>query len=163
MDARQVLELVDGRLRGRDPELVLELPRGRDAHAELLRLDLLLREVIEWVRAACVRPHVRERDLLRRTLLQEKLSVGRPEHEGGEGAMQEALVDVLHQVAYIIQIALGAHARHNSHSSGKKEHTGLLVGCTNSIVLFVHQDTPLVHQPRLLGIVARQINVSERR
>ena len=97
--AREVLEAVDGRLAGRDAELVLELAARGDAHAALARLLALGGEVVERVRAARVRPHVRERDLLRRALLQEQLPVARPEDERGEGAVQEALVDVLHQVA----------------------------------------------------------------
>lgn len=99
MNASEVLELVDGRLTGRNAELVLKLPRGRDAHTELVLLDLLLRKVIKRMRATCVGPHVREGDLLRGPLLQQELAVRRPEDERGEGAMEQALVDVLHEVA----------------------------------------------------------------
>lgn len=98
VDPRQVLEPIDGRLRWRDPEFMLELARRRDAHTELRLLDLLRREVIQRVRAAGVRPHVRECDLLGRALLEEQLSVRRPEHERGERAVQQALVDVLHEM-----------------------------------------------------------------
>ena len=48
--------------------------------------------------AAGVRPHVREGDLLRGPLLQEQLVLV-VEEEDGEGAVQQALVYVGHQVA----------------------------------------------------------------
>ena len=100
MYPRQVLEPVDGGLAARDAELVLELAARGDAHAALPFLLAFLRKVVERVRAARVRPHVGERDLLARALLQEQLPVRGPEDERGEGAVQEALVDVLHQVAW---------------------------------------------------------------
>lgn len=65
----QVLKLVDGSLGLRDAELVLQLPRGCHSDAELLCFNLLLLEVVQRVRTTCVRPHVREGDLLRGTLL----------------------------------------------------------------------------------------------
>ena len=87
MYPRQVLELVDGSLLARDPELVLELPRRRDAHPELVLLHLLLLKVVEWVRAARIRPHIGEGNLLGCPLLQQELAVGRTEDKGGERAM----------------------------------------------------------------------------
>ena len=99
MYPRQVLELVDGGLLARDAELVLELPRRRNAHSELVLLLLLLLKVVEWVGAAGIRPHIRECNLLGCALLQQELAVRRAEDKGGERAMQEALPDVLHKVA----------------------------------------------------------------
>lgn len=87
MYPRQVLELVDGSLLARDPELVLELPRRRNSHAELVLLHLLLLKVVKWVRAARIRPHIWERNLLGCALLQQELAVGRTEDKGGERAM----------------------------------------------------------------------------
>ena len=84
---RQVLELVYRRLLARDPELMFELSRRRNAHTQLVLLHLFLVKVVERVRAARVRPHVGEGDLLRRALLQQELAVGRAEDKGGEGAM----------------------------------------------------------------------------
>jgi hypothetical protein len=50
------------------------------------------------VRTASICPHVREGDLLGRALLEEKAVLG-IEEEDGESPVEEALVDVLHQVA----------------------------------------------------------------
>ena len=95
--AREVLEAVDRRLALRDAELVLELALRCPSYADLMRLLELALDG-KRVRAARVRPHVRERDLLARALLQEQLPVRGPEDERGEGAVQEALVDVLHEM-----------------------------------------------------------------
>ncbi len=100
VDPRQVLKLIDGRLRRRDSELVLELARCCNAHTELRLLDLLRFEVVQRVRAAGVRPHVRECNLFGRALLEEQLPVRWPEHERRERAVQQALVDILHEMAY---------------------------------------------------------------
>jgi hypothetical protein len=99
VDAGEVLEGLRWDLRLRDAELVLKLACGGDLDAAVGVLVLLGVKVVERVRAARVRPHVRERDLLRRALLEEQAAVGRAEDKGGEGAVEEALVDVLHQVA----------------------------------------------------------------
>ncbi len=74
MDPRQVLEAVDGSLLRGYPQLVFQLPTRRNLHAPLRLFDLLLREVIEWVRAARIRPHIRERNLLRCALFGEGAS-----------------------------------------------------------------------------------------
>lgn len=63
--------------------------------------DLFLLKVVEGVRAAGVRPEIGEGDLLGGSLLQQQLSVGGPEDESGEGPVEETLVDVLHEVAYV--------------------------------------------------------------
>jgi len=84
---RQVLELVYGCLFARDPELMIELSRRRNAHPQMVLFHLFLLEVIERVRAARIRPHIGEGDLLRRALLQQELAIGRAEYKGGEGAM----------------------------------------------------------------------------
>ena len=92
----QILELVNGCLALRDAQFVLELPTGRNPHPTLVSHVLLLIKVIERVRAASVRPHVWERDLLRGALLQKQASIAGPEDEGGECTMQETFVYVLH-------------------------------------------------------------------
>jgi len=84
---RQVLELVHRCLLARDPELVVELSRRGNADPQLVLLHLFLFKVIERVRAARIRPHIGEGDLLRRALLQQELAVGWAEDEGGERAM----------------------------------------------------------------------------
>lgn len=96
VNSGQVLELIDGGLILGNPKLVLKLARCRDPNTQLILLDLLLLKVIEWVRAACVRPHVGECDLFRCTLLEQEFPIGRPEHERREGTVQQTLVDVLH-------------------------------------------------------------------
>ena len=95
----QVLELIHGRLARRDAEFVLQLPRSSGTDTELILLDLLFFKVVQWVGAAGVGPHVGEGDFLGGALLEEQLAVGRAEYECGEGAVEEAFVDVLHKMA----------------------------------------------------------------
>lgn len=67
------------------------------ARTELrLLLELVLN--VQRVRAARVRPAQREGDLGRRALLEQQLPL-RIEEEDGEGAVQQAGLDVAHQVA----------------------------------------------------------------
>lgn len=103
VNARQEVEVVERHLLGVDAELVLELAPRRvlDARHRVLQVAARLAGDAQRVRAARVGPHVRERDLLRRALLQQQLVV-RVEEEDGEGAMQQALVDVGHEVAYSV-------------------------------------------------------------
>jgi len=98
VDPCKVVELIQGRLARRDPELMLEFPYRSNLDAVLVLLNLLLLEVIERVRAAGVGPHVREGDLLRGPLLEEKFAVGGAEDEDGEGTVEETFVDVLHKM-----------------------------------------------------------------
>ena len=97
----QVLKLAHGRLRARYAEFVLKLPRCSDPHAKLVHLDLLLFKVVQRVRAARIRPHVREGDLLRCALLQEQFPVRWTEDKCRECAMEQSFVDVLHQMACV--------------------------------------------------------------
>ncbi len=156
MYACEILELVDRCLALRDAQLVLELARRSDAHAEVLLLHPFLLKVVQRVRAAGVGPHIRERDLLCGALLEKELAVGRAEHKGGERPVQEALVDVLHEMAYrddvyVTQISVLVVLR-----------TGLLVHGSDSVVLLVYKDAPFVHESRLLGIVAGEVNARQR-
>lgn len=96
----EVLELVDGGLLLGNAQLVLELARSCEPHTELVLLHLLLLKVVQRVRAAGVSPHIWEGDLLGCPLLQQKLAILGPEDERREGAVQETLVDVLHQMTY---------------------------------------------------------------
>ncbi len=95
----EVLELIHRSLTWRDPKLVFQFPGCRHTHTELLSLDFLLLKVIEGVRAACVRPHVREGDLLCGALLEQQLAIAWSEDESGECAVEETLVDILHEMA----------------------------------------------------------------
>ena len=97
MDAGQETEFLDGDFVGFDAEFLVELAdRGA-----LGTLDGGVEVVAgfgghaEWVRAAGVGPHVREGDFLRGALLEEEAVLG-VEEEGGEGAVEEAAVNVFH-------------------------------------------------------------------
>jgi len=72
MDPGQVLELVDWGLGLWNPKFVFQLPRGGNSHTKLVFLDLLFLEIVQGMRTACVRPHVWESNLLRRTLLEKQ-------------------------------------------------------------------------------------------
>lgn len=97
---RQELEVIDGYLRGLDAKFLVKLADRRTSNT----LDRLLQSCSRFsrnaqrMRAASVRPHVRERDLLGRSLLQEESILG-VEEEDGESAVEESLVDVFHQMA----------------------------------------------------------------
>lgn len=115
--ASQVLELINGCLLFGNSKLVLKFAGRRNPNTELVRLDLLFLEVVERMRATCVRPHVWKSDLFGRALLQQEPSIGRPEHERREGAVQQALVDIFHQVTYacVVEVSRG-HDRAHSNS-----------------------------------------------
>lgn len=99
MDAREELELVQWDLLRRNPQLLLQLSLGSalDTQDRSIQLGSCFTGDTQRVRAACVGPHVREGDLLRRTLLQEQPFV-RVEEEDGECAVQEPSIDIGHQV-----------------------------------------------------------------
>ena len=136
VDAREEREVCDGDLRRGDAELVVQLPHRR----ALRSLDVAgqvavarLRRVRQRVRAARVGPHVWERDFLARPLLEKQLFRLGVEEEYGEGAVEEALVDVGHQVACF----LGRRA--------------------DGLVVVVEHYAHFVHQPDLLLVVAGQV------
>lgn len=143
VDAREEVEALHGDLRRRDPQLVVELADG----GPLGPLDVAdqvplarLRGVRQGVGAAGVGPHVWEGDLFRRPLLQQQLLRPRVEHERRKGPVQQAPVDVGHEVA------------------------GLLGGRPQDPVVVVQHDAHLVHEPDLLLVVAReQVVVGRRR
>jgi hypothetical protein len=96
---RQKLEVVDGHLGGLDAKLLVELADRRTSHAlnRLLQSCASLSGNAQRVRAARVCPHVRECDLLGRSLLEEESVLG-VEEEDGEGAVEESVVDVCHEM-----------------------------------------------------------------
>lgn len=109
------------------------------------------------MRAAGIRPHVWEGDLLRSTLLK-KESVLRVEKEDGECAVEEALVDVGHQVACEKLDVVS--------TPGQKRPTDLLAEIANWLVVLIEDDADLVHEADLLLIVplqrcARGVDVGE--
>jgi hypothetical protein len=101
VDAREEAEVLKRHLGRVDAQLVLELALGRalDARDSLLEVGAALAGDAQRVRAARVGPHVGESDLLGGALLEEQ-PVLVVEEEDGEGAVEEALVDVGHEVAW---------------------------------------------------------------
>lgn len=100
MDPREELKLVQRQLLRRNPQFLLQLPLRRALHPQNRRVQLRPRLPgdAQRVRAASVGPHIREGDFLRRALLKEKTFVG-IEEEDGEGTVEEAAVDVVHNMA----------------------------------------------------------------
>jgi hypothetical protein len=86
---RQELEVIDRHLCRRDAELVIELAHCRPTNAlyRSIKSNASLPWYAQRVRTASIGPHVRKRDLLGCTLLQEK-PVLRVEEEDGESAME---------------------------------------------------------------------------
>lgn len=89
----------------------------------------------ERVGAARVGPHVGEGDLLGGPALEEQLAGLGVKEEDGEGAMQETLVDVGHEVAL------------------------LLAAVADVLVVVVEHDASLLHEADLLLIVAGERRV----
>lgn len=85
-----------------------------------------------------IRKHTWKGNLLRGTLLQEQ-SVLRVEEEDGKGAVQQALVDVLHEMAYFFACA------------------------SNWQVIFVKYYADLIHETDLFLIVAIEVLILSRR
>jgi hypothetical protein len=159
---RQELEVVDGHLGGLDAELLVELADRRTSHAlnRLLQSCASLSGNAQRVRAACVCPHVRECNLLGRSLLEEESVLG-VEEEDGEGAVEEAFVDVLHQVACGASgqyaYGYGNKSRTLSHSGRgcmRQLLTNFLACASDRLVVVVQYNADLVHQFDLLLIVA---------
>lgn len=103
MNPRKKLKLLQRHLLRRDPQLLLQLALRRALHAQNSRVQFraCLPGDAQRMRAAGVCPHVGEGDFLGGALLQEETLVG-VEEEDGEGAVEEAAVDVFHYVAYIL-------------------------------------------------------------
>lgn len=100
VDAGEELELVQRHLLWLDTQLVFQLALRRALHTQHGRIELRARLSgdAQGVGAAGVRPHVGEGDLLGRTLLKQQALV-RVEEENGEGTVEEAAINVGHQVA----------------------------------------------------------------
>lgn len=106
------------------------------------------------MRAASVCPHVRECDLLGGALLEEESVLG-VEEENGESAVEESLVDVLHQVACGVSVY---GARNGASKLGwmclRQSLTDFLAGASDRLVIVVQYDAHLIHQLDLLLVVA---------
>lgn len=81
------------------------------------------------MRAASVGPHVGEGDLFRSSTLQQELAGSRIKEEDGESTVQETLVDVGHEMAF------------------------LLASVAEILVVVVEDDASLLHKTNLLLIV----------
>ncbi len=88
MYSRQEAELLQRNLRRLNIELLIQLSSRRPSHTldSLGKLRPGLARYTQRVRAARVRPHIRERDLFRSPLLQQQPIVG-VEEENREGAV----------------------------------------------------------------------------
>lgn len=100
VDAGEELKLVQRHLLRFDTKLVFQLALRRALHAQHGRIELRARlsRDAQGMGAAGVRPHVGEGDLLGRTLLKQQTLV-RVEKEYGESTVEEAAINVGHQVA----------------------------------------------------------------
>ena len=102
MYSRQEFELLQRDLLSLDSQFVAKLPLSSSAHA--LNGSIELGSSLAWdaqgVGAAGIRPQVRERNLFRSALLKKKSLFGVKE-EYGKGTVEEALVDVRHQMAWL--------------------------------------------------------------
>ena len=149
-------EVIDGHLRRLDAELLVQLALRRAAHSlyRLLQTRASLSRDTQRMRAASVCPHVGESDLLGCALLQEQSVLG-VEKEDREGAVQQSLIDVFHQMACVCQQRTESVAR-----MGRVSHatppllTVLLSRTADGDVILVQHDAHFVHQPYLLLVVA---------
>lgn len=165
----QELELVERHLLRLDAQLVVQLAlRGPlDAHDRGIELRTRLPGHAQRVRAAGVGPHVSEGDLLGGALLEQQTLVG-VEEEDGEGTVQEAFVDVGHEVTCTSRITVSILASDIDRSLASRETTwdrltGLLASAANRLVILIQDDAHLVHQTNLLLIVALQLAAVARR
>lgn len=96
------LEVVYRYLLSFDAQFVVELPLRCTTHAlyRCIQAYACLSRNSQRMGAACVGPHVWEGDLLRRALLKEQ-AVLRVKEKDGKSAVEQSLVDVLHQMAWI--------------------------------------------------------------
>lgn len=99
MYSGQKLKLIQGNLLSLDSKFVAEFPLRSSAHA--LHCSFQPSSGLAWdaqgMGAAGIRPQVGEGDFFRRALL-EKKSLFRIEEEYGEGTVEEAFVDVGHEM-----------------------------------------------------------------
>jgi len=136
VDTGEEVEVLNRKLVRLDSKLVIQLPYSGTLNTLNSGVERGTR--LSWyaqrMGAACVGPHIRKGNLLRGALLEEK-SVFRIEEEDGKGAVQQTLVDVLHQMAN-------------------------LLACTaDGYVVLIEDDADLVHEADLLFIVAPEVFV----
>jgi hypothetical protein len=96
---RQILKFVHRRLPLRYTKLMFKLARSSHTYTPSVLGLLFSLKIVQWVRATGVGPHVWECDLFRRTLLEQKLAIRWAEDKRRKGAVEETLIDVLHEVA----------------------------------------------------------------
>lgn len=162
VDPSEEVEVVERDLLRLYPQLVVKLATGGvlDAGDGVGEVGARLGGHAEGVRAAGVGPHVGEGDLFRGALLEEQLVLV-VEEEDGEGSVEEALVDVGHEMACRAGVSL------SSCTARGPARTELLAGSANGHVVLVGHNADLVHEPDLLLIVALEriparVNVGEK-
>ena len=164
VDSGQELEVLEGNLLGLDAQLVLQLAArsSLDAINGVGQVGAGLTGDSQGVRAARVGPHVGEGDLLGGTLLEQELVLV-VEEEDGEGAVEETLVNVGHQVA----CEWPEHQYEHNHEDCRSTvgggggvvkvaalRTDLLAGLSDGKVVLVGDNAHLVHETDLLLVVA---------
>lgn len=107
VDASQEVEVLERHLLLLDTELVFQLPLGGvlDTKNGIWQVGTRLVGHVQGVGAASVGPHVGEGNLLRGALLQEQLVVT-VEEKNRESPVEETLVDVRHEVAWLAGVLL---------------------------------------------------------
>lgn len=131
-------------------QFVFQLPHCGSSYAHMVCFDRFIRSS-ERVRAAGIRPHSGKCNFLVRSTLKQQLAIGRSEYESAEGSMQHALLDVLHQVAFIISEACS--------SSEMKCNTVFLGRHTLCLVLRIDEDQWLFQKLYLGCIICLKLVV----
>ena len=134
------------------------------------------------MRAARVRPHVREGDFFGGPLLEQELFCRGVEEEDGEGAVEETFVYVGHEVAWFCRqervlaggwrgggLWIWCFLKGGERIAGRgecrfpidwieleEERTRLFRSTPNRVVVFVEHDAHFVHQGDLGGVVAAE-------
>jgi hypothetical protein len=134
----QELKIRNGNLLGLYAEFVAQLPLARAFRTLDVGRQVAiprLGRMRQGMRTARVRPHVGEGDLLAGALLQQQFVRLGMEEEDAEGAVEETVVDVGHEVA------------------------GLFGGGADRVVVGVEDDANFVHEADLFGVVAGEVIV----
>jgi hypothetical protein len=102
MDSRQEFEILDWDLSSFDTEFMIKFPlcSPLNTHHGFFQFGATFTWNSKWMGAACIGPHIWESNLLGRPLLDEQF-VLRIKEENREGAMQQPLVNIGHEMACI--------------------------------------------------------------
>lgn len=130
VDSGEEMEILKGNLLLLDTQLVLKLALSSslDTGDRVFKGSASLGRDVERMGAASVCPHIGKGDLFGCALLKEELVLV-VEEENGKGAVEEALIDVGHEMA------------------------DLLAGGTDWLVVLVEDDADLIHKTDLLLVM----------